>query len=100
MLENIERQHLFKWKNEFFKTAQLANWDEQTALEVLKSSIDTQYFDIVAGEHTVESAINSIMCVKYPRNHYLRYLNMLSNLNQDNYLTIKEYKQAISDICE
>ncbi|KAG0434762.1 hypothetical protein DMUE_5038 [Dictyocoela muelleri] len=25
---------------------------------------------------------------------------MLSKLNQDNYLTIKEYKQAISDICE
>ncbi|KAG0434761.1 hypothetical protein DMUE_5039 [Dictyocoela muelleri] len=49
LLEDIDRQDLFKWKNEFLKTAQLANWNEETALEVLKSSIDTQYFDIVAG---------------------------------------------------
>ncbi|KAG0435690.1 Transposon Tf2-9 polyprotein, partial [Dictyocoela muelleri] len=100
MLEDLWKQDLFQWRNEFIKTAQLANWDELTALEVLKSSVDTQYFDIIKTAETVETAIKMILQQKYPRNHYLRYLNMLSNTRQDNYLTIKEYKEEINIICE
>ncbi|KAG0441314.1 hypothetical protein DMUE_1138 [Dictyocoela muelleri] len=36
----------------------------------------------------------------YPRNHYLRYPNILSNIHQDDFLTIKDYSNEITNVCE
>lgn len=47
MLENIQKQSLVKWKTEFEQTAKLAKWDNETAVEVLKSSIAPNTFTLL-----------------------------------------------------
>lgn len=44
--------------------------------------------------------LQKIFQEKYPRNHYLRYLNILSNIHQDDFITIKDYSNAITNVCE
>lgn len=39
MLEDIEHQDLFKWKNVFIQTAKLTQLDEHTDVDVLNISI-------------------------------------------------------------
>ncbi|KAG0420404.1 hypothetical protein EQH57_0160, partial [Dictyocoela roeselum] len=97
MLEDIQKQDLFKWRNEFIQTVKLAQWNEVTAVEVLKSAIESQYHDLIDGLDTIEKIMNKIFKTKYPESHYIRYLNMLANVKQDDFLTIKEY---INDICQ
>ncbi|KAG0442137.1 hypothetical protein DMUE_0507 [Dictyocoela muelleri] len=100
MLEDIQRQDLFKWKNEFIQTVKLAQWNEVTAVEVLRSAIDSQYFNLIDELDTIEKIMKKIFKTKYPESHYIRYLNMLANAKQDDFLTIKEYKEYINDICQ
>ncbi|KAG0435021.1 hypothetical protein DMUE_4927 [Dictyocoela muelleri] len=45
MLDDIEQQDLFEWKSEFLSTAKIANWSEDTAATVLKSSINTNFIE-------------------------------------------------------
>ncbi|KAG0441140.1 hypothetical protein DMUE_1272 [Dictyocoela muelleri] len=99
MLEDISKQDLFRWKEEFLQTAKLANWDDYTIYEVLKSSIDATYYSLIEDVNDASTLITRIFQEKYPTKHYLKYLNMLSNVRQDNFLTIKEYKEAIKSIC-
>ncbi|KAG0441748.1 hypothetical protein DMUE_0823 [Dictyocoela muelleri] len=99
MLEDIQRQDLFRWRNEFMQTVKLTRWEEQTAVEVLKSSIGSKYYDLIEDFNTVNDIMIKISKKKKNFNHYLKYLNMLSNIKQDDFLTIKEYKDYIHKIC-
>ncbi|KAG0435947.1 hypothetical protein DMUE_4464, partial [Dictyocoela muelleri] len=90
MLEDIQKQNLFKWKNELTQTVKLAKWDNETVSEILKASIDAQYFHIIDGLTTVDDIMNAILRYKYPTNNYIKYLNMLANTKQDDFITIKE----------
>ncbi|KAG0439134.1 hypothetical protein DMUE_2644 [Dictyocoela muelleri] len=100
MLEDIQKQNLFKWKTEFEQTAKLAKWDNDTATEVLKSSIDARYFYLIENLTSVHEIMNVILRHKYPEDNYIKYLNMLSNTKQDDFMTIKEYKEYIGKVCE
>ncbi|KAG0440838.1 hypothetical protein DMUE_1462 [Dictyocoela muelleri] len=44
--------------------------------------------------------MNVILRHKYPEDNYIKYLNMLSNTKQDDFMTIKEYKKYIGKVCE
>ncbi|KAG0430206.1 hypothetical protein DMUE_5685 [Dictyocoela muelleri] len=100
MLEDIQKQDLFKLRNEFIQTVKLVQWDEVTTVEVLKSAIESKYFNLIDGLETAEIIMDRIFKEKYPSSHYIRYLNMLANTKQDDFLTIKYYKGYIIDICE
>ncbi|KAG0420448.1 Retrovirus-related Pol polyprotein from transposon, partial [Dictyocoela roeselum] len=99
MLEDIDRQNLFEWKEEFLQSAKLAQWNEEATLQVLKSSIDSKYFHLIENVTTLDQALSNIFMTKYPSKNYLKYLNLLSHVHQDQFLTIKEYKNYIEETC-
>ncbi|KAG0441876.1 hypothetical protein DMUE_0724 [Dictyocoela muelleri] len=98
MLENIEKQDLFAWKNEFVQTALLAGWDDRIAAQVLKSSISTNYFGYISGCNTTSEIIQTLFKMKHPSKNHVKYLNQLSNIKQNHYLRISEYKQEIENV--
>ncbi|KAG0442056.1 hypothetical protein DMUE_0574 [Dictyocoela muelleri] len=100
MLEEIQKQDLFKWSDEFKQTVKLAGWNDITAVEVLRSSIDSKYYSLIQDAATVDNIIDIILSHKYPASHYTKYLNMLSNVRQDDFLRIKEYKENKVNICK
>ncbi|KAG0420508.1 Transposon Tf2-6 polyprotein [Dictyocoela roeselum] len=95
MLENIEKQDIFSWRDEFIQTAQLAGWSADTASEVLKSSVDTKYFHLIANLTSLEDMIQAIFKYKYPEKDHVKYLNQLSNVKQNNFIRISEFKDEI-----
>ncbi|KAG0435920.1 Transposon Tf2-6 polyprotein, partial [Dictyocoela muelleri] len=99
MLESIEHQDLFSWKDEFEQTIALASWDENTALGVLKASVTNKYLHLVQTQTTLTGAWSSIFQHKYPYSDHIKYLNQLSNIRQNTYLTIKEYRNQIVKLC-
>ncbi|KAG0439910.1 hypothetical protein DMUE_2120 [Dictyocoela muelleri] len=78
----------------------IAQWDNVTAAEVLRTSIDSKYFHLVDNTSDINEMISRIFSEKYPSKHYLKYLNTLSNIKQNYFLTIKEYKTAIEETCK
>ncbi|KAG0430993.1 hypothetical protein DMUE_5604, partial [Dictyocoela muelleri] len=99
MLEDIERQNLFEWKEEFLQSAKLAQWNEEATLQFLRSSIDSKYLYLIENVTTLDQALSNIFTTKYPLKNYLKYLNQLSHVYQDQFWTIKEYKNHIEEIC-
>lgn len=93
MLEDIECQDLFKWGTEFIQTMKLAQWDFHAAVEVLKASIDSKYYELIEGANTAEEIMKIILKQKYLAKHYLKYLNILANVQQGDFLTKKEYRE-------
>ncbi|KAG0431176.1 Retrovirus-related Pol polyprotein from transposon gypsy [Dictyocoela muelleri] len=95
MLESIEKQDIFKWKDEIIQTQQLALWDESTTVGVVKASVSTEYLHLIHSATTLNEIWNTILSHKYPPNKYLKYLNQLANTHQNNFLTIKAYRRQI-----
>ncbi|KAG0438793.1 hypothetical protein DMUE_2872 [Dictyocoela muelleri] len=92
MLENIERQYIFNWRDEFLQTAQIARWTSESEDQVLKSSIFTEYLYLVSGLNDVEDMMKAIFRFKYPAKDHVKYLNKLSNINKNNFLRIREFR--------
>ncbi|KAG0440449.1 Transposon Tf2-9 polyprotein [Dictyocoela muelleri] len=97
MLEDIERQDVFRWKEEFMQTAKLASWTDEVALQVMRESVDAKYFTLLDKATSLPTAFEVILKNKYPQKNYLKYLNQISNIHQDQFLTIKEYRNFIED---
>ncbi|KAG0438774.1 hypothetical protein DMUE_2884 [Dictyocoela muelleri] len=95
MLDNIERQDIFKWRNEFLQTAQIAGWTSESAGQVLISLISTEYFYLVSGLNDVEDVMKAIFRFKYPAKDHVKYLNQLSNIKRNNFLRIREFRDEI-----
>ncbi|KAG0438905.1 hypothetical protein DMUE_2802 [Dictyocoela muelleri] len=95
MLEKIYEQDLFVWKDEFMLTIKVANWDDPTALGVLKISISSEYIDLIYDCIALEDMMNAIFNQRYPREKQLKYKNKLFTIQQDDYRTIKEYRHDI-----
>ncbi|KAG0442009.1 hypothetical protein DMUE_0615 [Dictyocoela muelleri] len=47
MLEDIEKQDIFKLRDELLQTAKAKNRDNNTACEIRRSSIDSEYYTLV-----------------------------------------------------
>ncbi|KAG0435066.1 hypothetical protein DMUE_4906 [Dictyocoela muelleri] len=95
MLESIEEQDLLTWKDEFLQTIKVAGWNEQTAIGVLRASISSKYIDMIQKHTNLNSILQEIFSKRYPPEKQLKYQNKLFTIYQDNYRTIKEYKQDI-----
>ncbi|KAG0420220.1 hypothetical protein EQH57_0250 [Dictyocoela roeselum] len=92
MLESIQEQDLFKWREELFQTISLTSWDEQTAI---RASVVPEYINLIQHKTSLSEIWDAIFKHKYPRSEYIKYLNQLSNTQQNSFLTIKEYHEEI-----
>ncbi|KAG0437171.1 hypothetical protein DMUE_3848 [Dictyocoela muelleri] len=70
MLEDIKRQNLFEWKEDFLQSAKLAQWNEEATLQVLISSIDSKYFYLIENVNSLDQALSNIFTIKYPLKNY------------------------------
>lgn len=95
MLTSIEHQDVIAFKNTFIETAIICNWNEQTSNTVLVSLTATNLIYIYNNKETVSEKLEAIISKKYSINDALRYYNKLSNIKQNNFLTITEYKTAV-----
>ncbi|KAG0438125.1 hypothetical protein DMUE_3283 [Dictyocoela muelleri] len=99
MLESIEKQYLYKWKEEILQTASIASWDEPTTVGVVKASIASKYLHLIQHKMTLDEIWKAILEHKYPYSDNLKYLNKLANTQQNDFLTIKKYYNTIESIC-
>ncbi|KAG0434491.1 hypothetical protein DMUE_5162 [Dictyocoela muelleri] len=99
LLEDIPKQDVFTWKKEILETAALAQWDESTAIQVVKSISATNILPLFTTCSTLDDIFKTIMKQKYPESDALKYMTTLTTIRQNNYPTIEEYKLEIEDNC-
>ncbi|KAG0439805.1 hypothetical protein DMUE_2177 [Dictyocoela muelleri] len=63
MLEDIQKQELFKWTDGFKQTVELEGWNNITTAEVLKSSVDAKYYNIIQDAATVDNIIDNFYLI-------------------------------------
>ncbi|KAG0439841.1 hypothetical protein DMUE_2155 [Dictyocoela muelleri] len=71
---------------------------DRTAAQVLKSSISTNYFWYIIGCNNTSEIIQTLFKMKYLSKNHVKYLNQLSNIKQNNYFRISEYKKEIENV--
>ncbi|KAG0440597.1 hypothetical protein DMUE_1624 [Dictyocoela muelleri] len=98
MIEDVAKQDLFLWKDEFIQTAKLAGWSDETAANVLKASMSATYFGLVNILNKTEEIIRTLFKLKYPEKDHVKYLNQLSSTKQNNFLRISEFRDEIINI--
>ncbi|KAG0417846.1 hypothetical protein EQH57_0858, partial [Dictyocoela roeselum] len=99
MLESLEDQDIFRWKEEFEQTMMLAAWTETAAVGVIKASCANKYLSLIQDKSTLNDIWATLLKYKYPHSDHLKYLNKLWGMRQNSFLTIKEYRDKIVDLC-
>ncbi|KAG0417386.1 hypothetical protein EQH57_0980 [Dictyocoela roeselum] len=97
MPEDVQRQDIFKWREEFIETIKLAGWNEDQATKVLKASISAEYLRQIENLNTVSDIMQVIFKTKYPQKDNVKYLNQQTNIKQNNFLRIRNFRNAILD---
>ncbi|KAG0442520.1 Retrovirus-related Pol polyprotein from transposon [Dictyocoela muelleri] len=100
MLEDIDKQDIFIWRDEVLESAKISGWNDETLMAVIRAISSTKIHRLFETSRTSQEMIDTVFKIKYPASHALRFLNIISNIRQNNYYTIREYKEDIEAACQ
>lgn len=75
----------------------MTEWNEEQAAKVLIASISTEYLRQLENLNTVDNIMQVIFKTKYPEKNNVKYFNQLTNIRQNNFLRISDFRDAILD---
>ena len=93
-------QNLFKWAKEFLESAMLCQWNPETQLAVLRTTISSNLHTAIDFSNGPIAAIKSVFRLKYNQLEASQFSSALENLKQDSFYTISEYLTAIFEITD
>ena len=91
LLEDISKQDVISWADNFKIVATSNNWDETTSKVVLQSVITPTILSHLNLTTSTEDILNQLLHLKYPLSDSSKYSWKLKNISQDNFTSIKDY---------
>ncbi|KCZ76965.1 hypothetical protein H311_02032 [Anncaliia algerae PRA109] len=90
-LQDLECQDVEEWVDQYRTLMQESKWNNETSLAVLKSIINNNIMNKIKEYTSIDTILDALVRLKYPPDQInFIYLN-IKNIQQNNYLLIKEY---------
>ncbi|MGL5708014.1 MAG: retropepsin-like aspartic protease, partial [Aeromonas sp.] len=100
LLNSVESQNIFKYREEFIETAKLCGWDEDTQNTVLLALTSAELHPLYHGTTTTSEKFTALLKNKYPEESAINYYNRITNTKQNDFVTIDSYLKEIEYICK
>ncbi len=94
-LDNVAKQNVIKWCEEFRQIANSANWTNETSVSLLKEIVPDNIRQELTLLTTVESCLTRILKIVYPMKLAEIYLRKAKAIKQRDYYFIENYLKAL-----
>ncbi|KCZ75486.1 hypothetical protein H311_03537, partial [Anncaliia algerae PRA109] len=93
-------EDIFYFVEQFRETVLLTCWDNQTSLSVLSSIISDNLRKQIMHIKDCETALEQLLRLKYTKELAFYYNDLLGEVTQEKFFTIKKYKDIIINIIQ
>lgn len=95
--DRVHRESI-NWANEFKISTKLAKWSDEDALQVILSLIPVNLVQSVIVEKDLDATLDKLKQLTIGKYSLTTLINNLKNIFQINYLSIREYLEAIMEL--
>ncbi|KAG0420195.1 Retrovirus-related Pol polyprotein from transposon opus [Dictyocoela roeselum] len=100
VLNSLEQQDVWSWCKIIKEMAKICHWDEKALAEALTQIVNINIQYRIGPVETSEEFLNKLCNLKYNTSTSFKYRDQLSNIKQDDYITIKAYYKKIQETCQ
>jgi hypothetical protein len=100
LLTSLHDQDIFAYRKDFYEVINLCKWNSQVANEVLISLTSSSLLQHYNECNTLEEKFSALLKAKYPPSDALKFYTQLTTIKQSDFVTVKEYKDKIEEICK
>ncbi|KAG0420246.1 hypothetical protein EQH57_0236, partial [Dictyocoela roeselum] len=100
VLESTENQDVFQWVIAFKEISKLCNWNDAAQLDVLKHIINVGILYETGIPTDPKAHLKTLLKLKYNPETAYKYSEYLSNIKQEDYITIIKYASEIESYCK
>ena len=94
-LMTVEADIILDWIQEFRDTAELAGWDNPTALTCLRITTAKELWPLFKTRKSMQLALDDLAQAAFPPHKRAYYAAQLARISQDHYTLIADYMKAL-----
>ncbi|KRH93296.1 hypothetical protein M153_11380003001 [Pseudoloma neurophilia] len=95
-LENLDKQDILKWTDDFKHVQKNCGWTEENSVAVITTLVSLSILNTYAyNKRTLKSIIEALKAGLFPKSHYRRYLQKIDDLKWSPDGSVRQFVDTI-----